>query len=286
MPTSILIIGATGLIGNIMFRYFSSNSNYKVYGSIRDNNDIGLFSSQIGTSLISGVSASDYQKWHNIFNEIKPNIAINCLGITKHLSGGIEPLISIPINAYFPHFLNSICIRYNTRLIHISSDCVFSGARGDYIEEDVTDANDIYGRTKAIGEVVDSTAITLRTSTIGHELKNSFGLLEWFLGQKNYCKGYKNVFFSGVPTIELARIIDEYVICNPELKGLYHVGAAKISKFDLLNKIAQQYGKKIEIIPEYSFRLDRSINSERFYSATGYRPASWDKLIRNMYINK
>ena len=284
--TSILVVGATGLIGSTIYKYLSANPKFSVFGSIRNSSDKRFFSSSLSSNLLSRADASDYQNWNNIFKKIKPDIVINCLGITKHLKGGNDPLVTIPMNAYFPHYLNALCQEYDARLIHISSDCVFSGNRGGYLEDDTPDAEDFYGKSKALGEILDGPAITLRTSTIGHELHTNFGLLDWFLGQKGSCQGYKKAFFSGVPTIELARIIEEYVIPGPKLQGLYHVGANKISKFDLLTQIACEYGKKIEIIPNTTFRIDRSLNSDRFYEATGYKPPSWMQLIKKMHLSK
>ncbi len=282
----ILVIGATGLIGSTIYKYLSANPKFSVFGSIRNSSDKRFFSSSLSSNLLSRADASDYQNWNNIFKKIQPDIVINCLGITKHVKGGNDPLVAIPINAYFPHYLNGLCQEYGARLIHISSDCVFSGNRGGYLEDDIPDAEDFYGKSKALGEILGGPAITLRTSTIGHELHTSFGLLDWFLGQKSSCQGYKNAFFSGIPTIELARIIEEYVIPSPKLQGLYHVGASKISKFDLLTQIAREYGKKIEIIPNTTFRIDRSLNSDRFYEATGYKPPSWMQLIKKMHLSK
>jgi dTDP-4-dehydrorhamnose reductase len=214
---------------------------------------------------------------------MRPNVLINCIGLTKHLPNGSDPLLAIPLNSYLPHYLALHCKQLGIRLVHISSDCVFSGADGNYIESDVTDAADIYGRSKALGEVNDGSAITLRTSTIGHELSSTYGLLDWFLSQHTECFGYKRALFSGIPTVELANIIANYVIPNIHLTGLYHVAGQTISKYELLSLIAKEYAKVIRIIPEDEFTIDRSLNSEKFSNATGYRPQSWPKLIKMMH---
>lgn len=283
---SILITGATGLIGSTIFRHFSEKTNFLVFGTIRKVSDKNYFKPIEANHLHSKFEVSDYEKWYSILSKIKPDVVINCIGITKHLKGGDDPLHAIPVNAYFPHLLNTLCQDRGSRLVHISSDCVFSGDRGAYLESDIPDAKDFYGRSKALGEVTEGSAITLRTSTIGHELHSSFGLLDWFLSQKGSCHGFKNAFFSGVPTIELAKIIERFVIPNPKLHGLYHVGASKISKFDLLTQIAREYRKKIVIVPNSTFKIDRSLDSRRFYEATGYRPPKWEQLINEMHLNK
>jgi dTDP-4-dehydrorhamnose reductase len=283
---TVLVIGATGLIGSTIFKYLSRNSNLMVFGTIRNSADKLFFLPSEVEKLHSPFLASDYHKWNKILKKIRPNFVINCLGITKHLDGGNDPLVTIPINSYFPHYLNACCREYDARLIHISSDCVFSGNRGGYLESDIPDAQDFYGRSKALGEIVDGSAITLRTSTIGHELKSAFGLLNWFLGQERSCQGFKGAYFSGITTLELAKIIERYVIPNDQLRGLYHVGASKISKFDLLTQIACEYDKKIEIIPNSTFKIDRSFNSDRFYEATGYKSPSWKQLVKEMHLGK
>lgn len=282
----ILVLGATGLIGSTLFKALSKNAKLSVFGSVRDSKATLFFPSPLAENLICDVEASSYKKWWSTFKNLKPDIVINCIGVTKHVAGGGDPLVTIPVNSYFPHFLDSLCRTNKVRLIHISSDCVFSGIRGAYLECDIPDATDFYGESKALGELKDGPAVTLRTSTIGHELYSSIGLLDWFLGQKDSCQGYKEAYFSGVTTLELAKIIEQYILPNPELHGLYHVGAHKISKFDLLTQIASIYGKKIEIIPNNTFRIDRSLNSDRFYKATGYTPPSWTQLIKWMRLSK
>jgi dTDP-4-dehydrorhamnose reductase len=170
----------------------------------------------------------------------------------------------------------------DARLIHISTDCVFSGKKGRYIEGDLPDAFDVYGKTKALGEVTYSKALTLRTSTIGHELQSQFGLLDWFLAQDQVCKGYTRAIFSGLPSVVFAQVMRDFVIPNEEMFGLYHVGASPIDKFSLLKLIADAYGKKIEIVPDEVFEMDRSLDSSRFYAATGYQPPEWPELIKTM----
>jgi dTDP-4-dehydrorhamnose reductase len=174
------------------------------------------------------------------------------------------------------------CATVGARLIHVSTDCVFSGAAGNYRESDVPDAADLYGRTKAMGEVTSGQALTLRTSTIGHELNTAYGLLEWFLSQKE-CKGFRHAIFSGLPSLEFARVVRDLVIPNPALSGLYHVGAAPIDKLSLLRLIANVYQKSVRISEDSAFRIDRSLNSERFTLATGYRADAWPDLIEAMY---
>jgi dTDP-4-dehydrorhamnose reductase len=167
--------------------------------------------------------------------------------------------------------------------VHISTDCVFSGAKGMYVESDFPDADDLYGRSKYLGEVDYPHAVTLRTSIIGHELDGARSLLCWFLAQGGSVRGFTKAVFSGLPTVELARVVRDFVLPHPELHGLYHVSAAPINKYDLLKLVAQAYGKSIEITPHDQLVIDRSLDSTRFKAATGYAPPSWPELVRTMH---
>jgi dTDP-4-dehydrorhamnose reductase len=196
-------------------------------------------------------------------------------------------LIVFPVNSVYPHRLAVICESNGARLIHISTDCVFDGSTGSYVESDRSNATDLYGMSKYMGEVNDKPgAITLRTSIIGHELNSRDALLEWFLSQTGSIQGFTRAFFSGLPTVELARVIRDYVIPKSELHGLYHVSATPISKFDLLSRVAKTYGKRIEIISDGEFIIDRSLNSERFQTETGYSAPDWPALVEAMKNSK
>jgi dTDP-4-dehydrorhamnose reductase len=182
-----------------------------------------------------------------------------------------------------PHRISMICRVAKIRMIHISTDCVFSGKKGNYTEEDQSDAEDIYGRTKFLGEVSYPHCVTLRTSIIGRELKNKLGLIEWFLAQKGQINGYTKAIYSGFTTDEISRIIQNYVIPNPKLSGVYHVSSNPISKYDLLQLTKTAFHRTdIDILPEEQFFSDRSLNSTRFRSFTGYVPPTWEEMINEL----
>jgi dTDP-4-dehydrorhamnose reductase len=181
-----------------------------------------------------------------------------------------------------PHRLARVCGLVGARLVHVSTDCVFSGAKGGYIEADFADADDLYGRSKYLGEVDYPHAVTLRTSIIGHELDGARSLLCWFLAQGSSVRGFTRAVFSGLPTVELARVIRDYVLPAPALRGLYHVSSAPINKYELLGLIAKTYGKSIDITPQDEPVIDRSLDSTRFRAATGYSPPPWPDLIEQM----
>lgn len=167
--------------------------------------------------------------------------------------------------------------------MHISTDCVFDGRRGGYLEEDVPNANDLYGRSKQLGEVIGPGAVTLRTSIIGHELGGAHGLVEWFLAQRGPVRGFTQAVFSGLPTVELAKVIRDHVLARTDLEGLYHVAAAPISKFDLLSIVADVYGKNVELVPNGDYRINRSLNGTKFNRATGYSAPVWRDLVELMH---
>ncbi len=275
---NVLVLGASGMIGRTMFRVLSQESGWQVSGSVRSNNYEGA---ELG-NVFTKIDLINLDHLVELFNKAKPDVVVNCAGLTKHVPEGNDPISALNMNALLPHRLASQCAIEGARLIQISTDCVFSGRSGSYQENDQTDALDVYGKTKALGEVISKNSITLRTSTIGHEHASRFGLLEWFLAQQE-CKGYQHAIFSGLPTVELARVVRDIVIPNSSLSGLYNVGAQPIDKFSLLNLIAKAYKKNIKIEIEDKFRIDRSLNVEKFSNATGYRAVDWPELIESMY---
>jgi len=207
--------------------------------------------------------------------------------LIKQLAQANDPLIVLPVNAMFPHRLSELCELSSARLIHISTDCVFDGNKGGYTESDRSNATDLYGKSKFIGELHSAPhAITLRTSIFGHELASHNALIEWFLAQTGSIKGYTRAVFSGLPTVELSRVIKDFVIPRSDLSGLYHVSADPISKFDLLSLVAEIYDKKIEIIPDNELTVDRSLNSDLFQQESGYKAPEWPELIRAMKQSK
>jgi dTDP-4-dehydrorhamnose reductase len=181
-----------------------------------------------------------------------------------------------------PHRLARLCALAGARLVHISTDCVFNGRAGNYRESDISDAEDLYGKSKFIGEVAYPHAITLRTSIIGHELASAHGLVGWFLQQRGKVNGYRRAIFSGLPTVELARVIRSVILPRPDLSGLYHVASTPISKLELLQLVASAYGTSVEIEPDDRVAIDRSLNADRFREATGYVAPPWPVLVGQM----
>jgi dTDP-4-dehydrorhamnose reductase len=278
----ILVLGVTGMLGNAVLRLFAQDRIHQVFGSIRSTGALRLLPRELHSNVICGVDVENIDSLTRLFAVVQPDVVINCVGLVKQLTEADDPLAAIPINALLPHRLARLCEVAGARLLHMSTDCIFSGAKGMYTEADASDAKDLYGRSKYLGEVDYPHAITLRTSIIGHELDGARSLVGWFLEQTGSVKGYKRAIFSGLPTVEIARLIRDYVIPHPELYGVYHVSAEPINKFDLLTLVAQTYGKTIDISADDQLVIDRSLDSTRFRQATGFAPTPWPDLIRSM----
>jgi dTDP-4-dehydrorhamnose reductase len=271
------------MIGSTVLRVLSETKEYECYGTVRVDQVKRFFSAAIGEKLISGIDAENHDSMVRLLEQTRPDVVINCAGLTKHKSGAENPLLSLPINSLMPHRLAGLCHLVGARMIHVSSDCVFSGDKGNYTETDFTDARDVYGQSKALGELHSPHTVTLRTSTIGHEFQSQYGLLEWFLAQENECGGFTRAIFSGLPTMIFAQVLRDIVIPDLDLSGLYHIAAKPIAKFDLLQILAQVYGKSINIVPSDKLTIDRSLDASRFREATGYIAPEWPELIKMMH---
>ncbi len=279
----ILVLGVTGMLGNTLFRYLAEDKGVSVYGTARTKSALQYFPNELSSQLITGVDGGDHASLTKVFTDIQPDIVVNCIGIVKQLAESKDPLVTIPINSLLPHQLAALCQKAGARLIHISTDCVFSGSKGDCLESDFPDAYDLYGRSKLLGEVDYPHAITLRTSIIGHELSGQRSLVDWFLSQEGSVNGFTQAIYTGFPTIEIANIIRNIVIPRPQMRGLYHVASKPINKYDLLHLVAKAYRKTIEIIPSDSLSINRSLKAERFNKETGYVVPEWPELVERMY---
>ncbi len=278
----ILILGGSGMLGHRL--WINLRKQHEVWVTVRGEHNpfpkIPEFPEEYVRFRADGLI---FEEITRALASIQPDLVINCIGLIKQMGHlARDPLYSISLNALLPHRISLICRTAKIRMIHISTDCVYSGRQGNYKESDSSDADDLYGRTKFLGEVHYPHTITLRTSIIGQEIKTHLGLIEWFLAQESQIKGFKKAIFSGFTTAELSRIILNYIIPHPELNGLYHVSSDPISKYDLLSLANQAYHKQIEIAEENDFFCDRSLDSTRFRKATGYQPPSWETMITEM----
>jgi dTDP-4-dehydrorhamnose reductase len=279
----ILILGTTGMLGHKLMQVLSPG--FDVTGTVRGNaQKLANHPVFAGMNIIGNVRADDIRDIQNMIVKIKPDVVVNCIGIVKQLPEANDPLSAIAINALFPHQLAKICRQKKIRLIHLSTDCVFSGNRGNYTEDDPSDADDLYGKTKFLGEVNYPGCLTIRTSIIGRELNTSHGLIEWFLSQEEKTVfGYKKAIFSGLTTIALSEMINTIISDYPELHGVRQIASEPISKFDLLHLVKKIYGMTIVIEPDETVINNRSLNPDKFKKETTIRIPSWQHMITQMF---
>lgn len=260
------------MLGHSLFNELSKT--HDVYGAIRSNTK--------NSKLFSNVDTGNLTKISEILESLKPDFVINSIGIIKQLKQSKDKIQSIEVNSLWPHQLAEICAKHNAKMIHFSTDCVFTGSKGNYKEEDLADARDTYGLSKFMGEVDYPHTLTLRTSIIGHELNSNVSLIDWFLSQSTECKGFTEAIYSGFPTVEIANFLNEYIFKN-FVSGVYHLSSEPISKYDLLKIVAEVYGKPIQINPSQDLKIDRSLNSDKLRSLVGFKPKTWPELVKSMH---
>lgn len=276
----ILVFGASGMLGHKLIQVLQENC--EVFGTIRG--EFGEVERRVGAFLkdkiITGVRAEKPDTLRRAIEQVKPDVVINAVGIIKQLPDSKDVITTLTVNSIFPHRLAELAGEFGFRLITVSTDCVFSGSRGNYSEQDVPDAIDLYGKSKNLGEVIADNCLTLRTSIIGHELSSLHSLVDWFLSNRGgKVKGYVNAIYSGFPTIVFAGIIDSLICDHPDLTGLYHVSSDPITKYDLLMLINTAYAANVDIEPFEDFKIDRSLDSTKFKDATGFKAKSWQEMV-------
>jgi dTDP-4-dehydrorhamnose reductase len=229
--------------------------------------------------VVDNVDAMDFSSIESVLDKLHPDFVLNCIGITKRREKANDLQASISLNSLFPHKLAQWGSDNNAQIITFSTDCVFDGQTGNYNEDSPTMGVDIYGKTKALGEIKTGDALTLRSSFIGPELSHGSELLEWFLAQSGSVKGFRNAVYSGLTTLELCRVVERILLDYPRAKGLYNVSSDPITKFDLLGLIKRKFGLGVEIMPEDVFYCNRSLDSSRFRKEFKYAPPSWETMI-------
>ena len=277
-----IILGGSSMLGHTLWQRLP-RSFPDTYTTIRkgigDYGDDRLFESD---RVVDHIDVMDLRMLEGALRVIRPDVILNCIGITKRREDPQNPIPSIVLNAMLPHKLAQLATDVKAKLIHFSTDCVFDGRTGHYSDDAPTNATDLYGRTKALGEVTGNNVLTLRSSFIGKEMRDGTELLEWFLFQKNTVRGFINAIYTGVTTLELCRVI-EYLLSNyPDASGLYNVSSDPINKFDLLRLIGKKMHRSVEIIPDESFHCDRSLDSERFRRDFCYTPPTWKEMVEEL----
>ncbi len=274
----ILVVGASGMLGHEAIRVLTPD--FEVWGACRNPDalpDLGIPVDR----MLAGLDATDARSAKALVDRVKPDLVLNAVGIVKQRADAKAAIPSIEVNSLWPHVLADACERSGARMVHVSTDCVFSGSRGGYREDDVPDAFDLYGRSKLLGEVTDrASAVTLRTSIVGWQIGEPTGLVGWFAAHRNeQLKGFTKAVFSGLTTRALTEVVRDVVMPDASLSGLWHVSAEPIDKYTLLTKLAGFLGWDVDIAPAATPVIDRSLDSTRFRERTGWSPAGWDEML-------
>lgn len=277
----VLVLGADGMLGHQVARSLLAAGHDPV-ATTRRPPQASSATMPVGVRLLTGIDARRSDTMIAALGAAQPAVVVNCIGIVKQREESKDALESIQINSLFPHQLAALCRVGGARLVHISTDCVFSGSKGDYTEDDMPDPIDLYGRTKLLGEVDAPDALTLRTSIIGLELHRMTSLVEWFLSRQGPVHGWTKARYSGVTTSELARVIVQLIEHAPDLHGLWHVSADPIDKYSLLCGLRDALHRDDRIIPDDQTTIDRTLNSQRFRSATSWAPPAWSTMLEEL----
>ncbi len=279
--TRLLIVGGGGMLGHKLWQI--ARDQVETWATVRTVSPALEALGVVDDRTITGVDVHRFDTLDAALDRARPDVVVNCVGVVKQLAAAKDPIPSIAINALYPHLLARAGHARGARIIHISTDCVFDGAIGGYRETDASNATDLYGRTKAMGEPAAPGALTIRTSIIGRELSGTSGLVEWFLSRRGgTADGYRRAVFSGFTTAALAAILLRVMAEQPALEGLYHVSAPAIDKLALLGRLNEAFGAGVSITPRDEPRIDRSLDSSRFQAATGIAPPGWDAMIADL----
>ena len=274
----VLILGATGMLGHKLWQVLSPSLDTHV--TVRTSEPRVELLDPART--LCNVSADAFDTVADAVATVSPDVVVNCIGIVKQVREAHDPLTSITINSLFPHRLAQLCGERGARLIHVSTDCVFSGRTGNYSEADNPDPVDLYGRSKLLGEVDYGECLTIRTSIIGRELAGASGLLEWFLSQEGSVRGFQRAIFSGLTTQALSRVLASVITDHPALAGIRHIAAAPVNKLDLLRMLKDAYGLDVEIVPDDEVAIDRSLDGTAFEQDTGWRADPWPDMVAEL----
>ena len=275
------MVGASGMLGHEAIRVLAPD--FEVWGACRNPQDLP----DLGVPrqrLLGGLDATTAESANTLLERVRPALVLNAAGIVKQLKAAKAAIPSISVNSLWPHLLAEACAAHGARMVHVSTDCVFSGARGGYLESDVPDAFDLYGRSKLLGEVIEQDHVfTLRTSIVGWQLGEPTGLAAWFAAHRGeHLEGYRRAVFSGLTTRALTEVIRDVVMPDAALSGLWHISADPIDKFTLLAGLARHLAWDVDLTPVDEPVIDRSLDSARFRERTGWAPPSWDEMLAQM----
>ena len=283
----ILVLGGTGLIGNRLVRHLRENAD--VYASTRtDRGQIPVLEHILDPNKwIFRFNATDFQLLESEIGRLRPKVIVNCLGIVKQHISASDTETTILLNSALPNRLSSLAVKYEFKLIHLSTDCVFSGNTGNYIESATPDPVDLYGRSKTLGELNNSQDLTLRTSFVGREIKSFTNLFEWVRKNQNTkIVGYKKAIYSGLTTQVTSEIIERLIFDFSTLTGLWHLASEPISKFDLIQKLSDSLNLRLDIEVDEEFICDRSLNPGALTAMTGVVAPDWPTMLERYVLEQ
>jgi dTDP-4-dehydrorhamnose reductase len=284
----VLVLGAAGMLGHKLFQCLSASRDTLAVVRLPWAELSGLARQILPRErTLDGVDAADWDGLAKKLDDVRPAVVINCIGVIKQRAEACSAIPSLTINALLPHRLAEHLALWGGRLIHFSTDCVFSGTRGHYLEDDQSDAVDLYGKSKYLGEVATGNAITLRTSIIGRELTGHRSLLDWFLLQRGKSiRGFRRAIYSGITTNQMASVVQLIIDEHPTLSGLFQVVSEPIGKYDLLILLREAYGLDTPIEPDDSEICDRSMQGDRFAGATGWQAPTWPEMVAQLAADR
>ena len=281
LPDHVVVLGASGLLGHVVYDTMITNVAQVTGVMRRSREHVAWWPPFSGSSprarLIDGIEASDWSVLVRLLDELRPDTIVNCVGVTPRRSDASDTVAAIRINALLPHLLAEWASTAGCRLITVSTDCVFGHEPGGFTESSVTNASDLYGRTKALGEVTNESAVTIRTSFVGLELVNRTELLEWFLGHANgQVAGYGNVWYSGVPAAMVAAVVLMLTGTHRDVVGLHHLAAPEpISKLDLLRAANDAFESNVTIVPDGAPASHRTLDGSGLHERLSLGPVDW-----------
>jgi dTDP-4-dehydrorhamnose reductase len=277
-----MLLGVSGMLGLSIFRYLSRENDYVMIATSRSNDVLAFLNDDMRKHIFTNLDATRIDDFSRLIHDFKPDLVINCIGITKQKLNNQPNFKLSLINSTFPHSIAKICSSIDAQFLQFSTDCVFSGKRGEYVETDIPDPSDIYGASKWLGEVVYGNHLSIRTSIIGHSIGEKVSLVDWFLGSTETIFGYENAIFSGLPTVCVAEFIEKYII-NNNVKGLVHLGAKPIDKYSLLTMLKNIYDVDINIKKSSKVFINRSLKPTFVLEELGYKPESWSVMLDKMH---
>jgi dTDP-4-dehydrorhamnose reductase len=276
----ILVLGAAGMMGHMACRVLGED--HEVIGTVRtgwsDAAPVARFLPR--DRCLDGVDVLEAASLARAMSAATPDVVLNCVGIVKQLAAAKDAIASIECNSLLPHRLAVACRDHGARLVHLSTDCVFSGRTGGYRVDTIPDPVDLYGRSKLLGETSAEEGLTIRTSIVGRQLSGSSSFFEWVLSNRGgHVRGYERAVYTGLTTMALARVIERVLLAHPSLGGVWQVASTPITKLDLIRRLDALLDLDLEIEPDVDFQCDRSLDGSDFAAATGIVVPSWDDML-------